>query len=443
MRAGAGVDGALEVRALDRSFARGIFIVGAFAAVTSAARVAQDVAIAWRFGTGPIVDAYYFVASMANWPVAVALSVLTLLVVPLEASLRAASQAAALQRFRGELLGGVLLLALLACPAGWWALHATASGRLGGLNAQTAAWAVAGVPALAALIPLGIASALLSAWLVAAGRHVLTLLEALPPLVLVAAVMFAPGPVLFWAATAGMALQVVAMAATMSLARALPVPRLGFTSPAWSGFAAGAVLLVLAQLIFALVPLVDAWYAARMGDGTLATLNFANRLVLGVQGLAGVALQRVGLRLLAGLEMDDPGRARRAALRWAAFMGGAGLLVAVLVSLLAEPMVALLFERGRFTAADRAEVVSLLRWGMLQLPPFLAGLTVVTALASSGAPRFLLLAAIGGLTVKVGASAALADVLGAVGLQLATALMYVATSALAWLTLRRRLRSVV
>lgn len=441
MRAEAELEGSLQGRSLDRTFARGIFIVGAFSVVTSAARVAQDAAIAWRFGTGPIVDAYYFVASIANWPVAVALSVLTLLVVPLEVNLRQASQASVLKQFRGELLAGVLLLALLAWPVGWWALDAVSSGRLSGLNADTAALAAAGVPAMAAIIPLGVISALFSAWLVAAGRHVLALFEALPPLVLVTMVLLMPGPVLFWAATAGLATQVAVMAAALMLVHVLPLPRGGFASPAWKGFAGGALLLVAAQLIFALVPLVDTWFAARMEAGTLATLNFANRLVLGVQGLAGMALQRVGLVLMARLEVIDPGRARRAAVRWAVFMGGAGVLVALLVAALAEPLVALLFERGSFSAEDRAQVVSLLRWGMLQLPPFLAGLTVVTALASVGAAKFMLLAAVTGLAFKLGASAALAGALGAVGLQLATALMYIATSALAWFTLRRRLHA--
>lgn len=432
--------GSLGPMSLDRTFAQGIFIVGALAVVTSAARVAQDVAIAWRFGTGPIVDAYYFIASIVNWPVTVALSVLTLLVVPIEARLRQTGRTTGLRQFRGELLAGVVLLGILLLPASWWAMHALAGTQLGGLNATTAAYALAGVPAMVAMVPMGVVGALLSAWLVAGNRRALTLFESLPPLVLMTAVLLLPGPVLFWAASAGMVVQVLVMVIALLLARALPAPRIGFASPAWSGFAEGALILTAAQLTFALVPLVDAWLAARMQDGTLATLNYANRLVLGVQGLAGVALQRVGLPLLSRFEVDAPASARRAALRWAGFMGVAGLFVALLTAASAEPLVAFLFERGQFTMADRAQVVSLLRWGMLQLPPFLAGLTVVTALASSGAPGFLLLAAVTGLAIKISASVVLAVDHGAVGLQVATALMYIATSVLAWITLRRRLR---
>lgn len=429
--------------ALDRTVARGVFVVAAFAVVTSIARLAQDAAIAWRYGTGPVVDAYYFVANLASWPVAVALSVLTLLVVPLEAGLQQAGNAGQLQRFRAELLGAVLVLAVVSFPLAWWLLTLVAGGPLGGLEPHTAALAVAGVPAIVAGVPLGLIGALLAAWLVSSGRHMLTLFEALPPLVLIIVVLLVPGTVLFWGTAAGVALQTIVMVAALAASQTMPAPRTGLSSAAWRGIGAGALMLVIAQVISALLPLVDAFFAARLGEGTLATLNFANRMVLGIQGLAGLALQRVGLPVLSRLVATSPAQARLAALRWAGIMAGAGLLVGCVVALLADPLVAILFERGRFTAADREQVASLLRWGMLQLVPFLAGVAVVTALASASAWSSLAAAAALGLVVKVVASALLAADHGAVGLQVATALLYATTTTVAWVALRRRLRHAV
>jgi peptidoglycan biosynthesis protein MviN/MurJ (putative lipid II flippase) len=433
----AGID---RSRALDRTLARSVVIVGAFGVVTSIARVAQDAAIAWRFGTGPMVDAYYFVASLANWPVAVALSVFTLLVTPLEAGQERVGGDFEVQRFRGQLLGAVLLLALASLPVAWWALSLIAGGSLNGLERSTAALAVAGVPAIVAVVPLGLVGALLAAWLVAAGRHILTLLEALPPLVLIGAVLFVPGPVLFWATAVGVAVQATAMAASLRSARTLPRPSVGFTSDAWHGFAAGALVLLAAQLISTVLPLVDAFFAARLETGTLARLNFANRLVLGVQGLVGLALQRAGLPLISRLVATSPHEAQRAVLRWAGLMAAAGLLIGLGLAVLSDPLVGILYERGRFTAADREQVATLLCWGLLQLVPFLAGVPVVTALASTNARGLLTLAAALGLAVKIGASLLLASRYGAVGLQVATALMYTAAAAAAWIALSHRLR---
>lgn len=412
-------------------------MVGSFAAITSVARLAQDGVIAWRFGTGPVVDAYYFVVSLANWPVAVALSLFTLLLVPLEAA-QQQDEAEKAEVFRRELFGCMLLVAGAILPLAWWAMTEIASRQLAGT--ASAAVAVGAVPAMAPVVPLGVLGALLSAWLIAAGRNVLALLEAIPALVLVAIVLVVPGPVLFWATALGVGVQLLAVALTLRRLGLLPRPRVGFTSPAWHGLGAGATLLLAAQVFSALLPLVDAFFAARLGEGTLATLNFANRLVLGLQGLAGLAVQRVSLPLFSRLASESSVDTLRAVVRWAALMGALGLAIALGVALAAGPLVQVVFERGHFTAADREQVATLLRWGVLQLTPFLAGVPIVAALASTRARASLAVAGALGLLVKVAVSALLLRAEGAIGLQIATAVMYSATTALAWLFLRQRLR---
>lgn len=433
-------DATNAARRFDHALLRGIVVVGFFAGITSVARVLQDAVIAWRFGAGPVTDSYYFLVNLANWPVAVAVSVFTLLVVPLEATQRRDGRDDDVHRFRRELFGAVLLLAGAALPLAWLVLDVLAGSPLLGLEARTAALASAGVPALVAVVPLGTVGALLAAWLVADRRHILTLLEAIPALVVVVVVLLLPGPVLFWATAFGAAVQVAAMAFTLRSSRSLPSPRLGFDALAWHGIATGALLLLLAQVLSALLPPVDAFFAVRLGEGTLATLNFANRLVLGLQGLAGLALQRVSLPLLSHLVAASPREAHRAVVRWSCAMGLLGIAIAAVVALLADPVASALFEHGRFTAADRNQVATLLRWGVLQLVPFLAGAPVVAALASSNARGLLAVAAALGLLVKIAASATLVGAHGAVGLQIATAIMYCAAGGAAWLFLRHRLR---
>ena len=282
--------------------------------------------------------------------------------------------------------------------------------------------------------------ALLAAWLVASGRHLLALLEALPPLVLIAALLALPGPVLFWGTTGGIALQVVAMALVLRVARELPPPRLGFSADVWPSFAQGAFALLAGQVLFALVPLIDPFFAARMGDGVVAALSFANRLVLGLQGLAGLAIQRASLPLLSRWMATAPSEARSAALRWALAAALAGAAIGLAVAAMAEPLVSMLYERGRFTAGDREQVAALLRYGMLQMPPFLAGLVLVTALVSARGMTSLALAGFVGLVAKLTMSALLVTDLGAVGLLLATALMYSITSVMVWYSLDRQSR---
>ncbi len=417
-------------------FAHGMVVVGTLAALTSVVRMGQDAAIAWRHGTDPVVDAYYLLLAIVTWPLAMALSTLAILAAPAEASLRLNDPTAAL-RFRSELLGAMLLTAALALPVGWLTLHTMTVGGWSGLEPTAAKAAANGFSALVVVVPLGLVGALLAAWLISTGRHVLTLLEALPPLVLVVALVLFQGTWIFWGTTAGIALQVLAMAFVLHREGELPLPRVAFRSPGWQLFGRGALILLAGQLLFALVPLVDPFFAARLGDGNVAALGFANRLILGVQGLVGIAIQRAGLPLLSTLAAHSPSEVHRMARGWALKAGLAGVVIALVVVALADPLVALLYERGSFTAADRAQVVSLLRWGMLQMPPFLCGLVLVTALAASRGGPALALASGVGLASKLILSAVFANMFGLAGLPMATAGMYCITTAMVWAALRR------
>jgi peptidoglycan biosynthesis protein MviN/MurJ (putative lipid II flippase) len=431
---------AADQRSLDGAMVRGMGVIAVFAVLSGLARLAQDAVIAWRFGAGAFVDAYYFLWSLVNWPVAVALSVLTVLLGPTAAALRCGDAASA-RRFRAELLGGVLLVTVPLLPLAWGMLSILTGTGAGGLEPATAQVARAGVPALVLIVPLGVLGALLSAWFVATGRHVLTLLEALPALVLIGLVLTGSEPVLFWGTVLGVTVQVAVMALLLRRAGELPAPRLGRTADAWPLFSQGALLLLLSQMVFALSPLVDALLAARLPEGTLAAVTFASRLVLGLQGVIGLALQRAGLPLLSRLVARSPEASRQVVMRWTLLAALAGAAIGAAVAILADPLVSLLYEHGRFTAADREQVATLLRWGMLQMPAFLANIALVTALASAGARRGLAVVAPIGFAAKLVFSIALVRWQGAVGLMAATALMYCVTAIVTWLALQRCFRA--
>jgi peptidoglycan biosynthesis protein MviN/MurJ (putative lipid II flippase) len=173
----------------------------------------------------------------------------------------------------------------------------------------------------------------------------------------------------------------------------------------------------------------------------VAAVGFANRLVLGLQGLAGLALQRAGLPLLSRLAARSPADAWHATQRWALGGAAAGAAMGLAVAVMADPLVGLLYEHGRFSAQDREQVATLLRYGMLQMPAFLAGTVLVTALAASRGGALLALAAGTGLVAKLALSAALVAWQGIAGLLLATARMYTLSTVMVWAALKRRLRA--
>jgi putative peptidoglycan lipid II flippase len=125
--------------------------------------------------------------------------------------------------------------------------------------------------------------------------------------------------------------------------------------------------------------------------------------------------------------------------RWAKRFFWLGALGAAALMWVAEPAVALLFERGNFTRADTAQTSALLRLMALQWPLYLVGTVWVQwALARGGRLSGLLWAALAGTGAKLAVSLLLVAWLGwgaeaiCVGLAAATVGYWLALKASVW-----------
>ena len=100
-------------------------------------------------------------------------------------------------------------------------------------------------------------------------------------------------------------------------------------------------------------------------------------------------------------------------------------------------MVRVLFERGAFTPNETAQVATVLRWGLLQVPVYGFTLTLVNALASSR--RYGVFIVSGGVSVvvKLVALMTLIPLMQLNGLVLSAAAVYLATAILFAVAIRR------
>jgi len=316
----------------------------------------------------------------------------------------------------------------------WWAAH----GSWSGLRPDAARAAAAGVWQLAPALPVALLIALASAWMVAASRHEMTLTEAIPPLLLSALLLVLPQSVLYGGTSMALVLQLLVLVILLQREGELPWPRWQTRSVAWRHINLGALALVLSTMLFTTLPLIDQLFAARLPEGTLTALALANRLILGLLGFSALVLQRTALPLLSGLHAQSPRAMNQAVLYWSVLAAALASGLAALIAWLAEPIIALLYQRGAFSEVHSREVADLLRWGLLQLPLSVAGALLVAAAAASHALRDIAWAACAGLLVKLLSSALLTPWLGAAGLQLATALTCLTTSV--WLASALRMR---
>jgi peptidoglycan biosynthesis protein MviN/MurJ (putative lipid II flippase) len=421
------------------AIARSMAWVALFVFVGKLAGAAKEMAVAYRYGLGPEVDAYLFVFNLVSWPIGVWFSVLTVVLVPLAARMRQA-EPGELPRFRSELLGLVILLGLVLAIAGWGGLPSLLLSSWVGLPRATAAIASDMAPRLAILAPLGVVVGLFSAWMLAAGRHTNTLLESTPALVILLALFAFPGggvEPLVWGTLAGFACHLAALAVPLRAHGELEAPQFTRRSSQWTPFWRGFGIMLAGQALMSFTGLVDQFFAAHLGPGAIATLGYSNRILTLILGIGAVAVSRATLPVFSSAQAQGDEQVQRVAGHWVRLLFMLGTAAMIASWWLAPLGVRVLFERGAFSAQDTAVVAEVLRFGLTQLPFYFAAMVLVSLLASQRRHRAIAAVAGANLLIKLLAMALLTPLLGTKGIMLSTSIMYAATLLLLGFSARR------
>ncbi len=393
------------------------------------AGAAKEMAIAWRYGVSDEVDAYLFIFNLINWPVAVWFSVLTIVLLPLVARIRQEASSE-LPRFRAELLGLALLLGLVLALLAWFGLPLLIRSPLAGLSSTATAAAVDMVPRLALLGPLGILISLFSAWMLANGRHANTLLESVPALAILAALLILPGDhaePLVWGTLAGFVLHSAGLAFPLARSREIEAPLFTHQSPQWNFFWQGFGVMLAGQALMSFTGIIDQFFAARIGSGAIATLSYANRVLALILALGATAVSRATLPVFSRAQALGGGQTHHVAVRWVRILFALGMAAMIVGWWMAPWGVKLLFERGAFSAQQTEAVTEVLRYGMAQLPFYFPSIVLVSLLASQGKHRAIAAVAGANLLIKLLAMIILVPILKLKGIVLATSLMYAIT----------------
>ncbi|MEZ5659160.1 MAG: lipid II flippase MurJ [Burkholderiaceae bacterium] len=212
----------------------------------------------------------------------------------------------------------------------------------------------------------------------------------------------------------------------------LSVPRVG------RELANASVIVVVGNVCAGSLMVADRFPASQLGQGSVATLGYATRLLMLPATLASLAIARSLLPIFSELSAQhDYAHLRQLVNRFAAGAFAIGLVLALLIWLLAPWLVQIAFERGSFDAEATARTAGRCAGGVFQLPGFAAAMVVVQALLSQR--RYAVVAASGvfNLLAKLGLNALLAPVIGVPGITLATAIVLTASFVLMWWLLQR------
>ena len=185
---------------------------------------------------------------------------------------------------------------------------------------------------------------------------------------------------------------------------------------------------------------VNSWLAAGLGTGAVSWLDYAFRLMYMPIGLFGISIATASLPAISGhaATSDDTGvrRAISSGLRMMLMLNvpaTAGLIV------LSTPIVALIFERGRFTAADTVATAAALTWYAPGLLGYSAVKLISPAFYALGNSRTPLVASAVSVAVNIVLNVVLVRWLGHRGLALGTAIAALVNAGMLLWLLRARL----
>jgi putative peptidoglycan lipid II flippase len=419
--------------------------IAALMVVVKVAVVIKELLIAWRFGTNDDLDAFliayilpYFAINLVTGAFFAAFMPTYIEVREIEGKVASNKLLSNVMTLNLVLFAIVAVLIVAGAPAYLpWLAH--------GFNPEKLMLTRHLVYALA---PAILISGVVNLWTTVLNAGERFALPALSPMLTPLAVSFfiiaSVNLLGIFALAAGMVGGAILEATFLGMAlRRQNVPLL----PAWHGLdphlrqVIGQYLPMLAgSFMMGSTFLVDQAMAATLPSGSVAALNYGNKLIALPLGLATTALGTAVMPYFSKMVALRDWTSIRHTLRrylWLVFIGTVPLTVILIW--FAEPLVRIVFQRGAFTAQDTVIVARVQIMYSLQIPFYLAVTLVVRLISSLKANSFLMWMAIVNLIVNIVLDLLFIQWYGVAGIALSTAMVYLVSFTGALVLLNKRL----
>jgi putative peptidoglycan lipid II flippase len=180
--------------------------------------------------------------------------------------------------------------------------------------------------------------------------------------------------------------------------------------------------------------------AASLGSGNVSILNYGNKIVALVLSVVAVSLSTVLLPRFARLIAAGGWDALRSTIDgYAKLILIGSLPVVAVLSLWAEPMIGLLFERGAFGPQTSAAAGRVQVYLSLQIPFYVLAMLGARVLSALDCNRVVLRIAAVNLTVNVVGDYVLMQWFGVDGIAMSTSLVYFVATIVTWAAIRAKI----
>jgi len=183
--------------------------------------------------------------------------------------------------------------------------------------------------------------------------------------------------------------------------------------------------MIAGSIIMGSTDIVDKGMAAALTPGSVAALNYGNKIIAAVMTLATTAIGTAVLPYFARMvAKKDWKNIRRTLKFYLSIIFTIGIPAVILIYTFSDSIVNIIFQRGSFTTEDTAIVSPVQAYFAFQIPFYVAGIVVVRLISALRANHILMWGAAINLVVNIGFNVLFIHFLGLKGIALSTSFVY-------------------
>ena len=420
----------LRISSINRQILSAVLTVGIGTGLVKVISVAKELVVAWKFGTSDAMDAFLIALLVPAFIINVVASSFNAAVIPTYIQVREKEGKEAAQRlFSGTTVWSVLLLLIITIlvvvtsPIYLPIIAKNFSPEKLNLTHDL----------LLAISPIILLSGVITIWSAILNAGERFALAALSPII-------TPSMSIAFL-LANNSWGVFALASGLVFGSFLEIILLGVAlhrqgislSPKWHGFdihlrqVAGQYMPMMAgALLMNSSGLVDQSMAAILSPGSVAALNYGNRVVSLPISLITTALSTAIIPYFSKMvACEDWTSVRHTLKHYLSLIIAFTVPLTVLLIIFSEPIVKIIFQRGSFTSADTHLVAQIQTCFALQIPFYLANILVVRLISSMHLNYRLMWASGLNLIINIGLNYLFIIWMGIRGIALSTSCVYI------------------
>jgi putative peptidoglycan lipid II flippase len=249
-----------------------------------------------------------------------------------------------------------------------------------------------------------------------------------------------PAVVIVFLSLVGKSLGIMALTLGTACGMAMEVVLLGFVLrrkgvslwPKWHGLdshlrqVAGQYLPMMSgAFLLGITWPINQGMAAALGSGSVAALNYGNKLIAFPTGLATTALGTAVIPYFSNMvtikDWDGIHHTLNRYMRW---LFATTIPFTIILILISQPLVSIIFQRGSFSAEDTDLVARIQALFAIQIPFYIAGVFLARLISSFKASNLLMWGAFISLIVNIALNYLFMQWFGVAGIALSTSVVY-------------------